>query len=119
MELTDTQRKQMGEYILMMLGAPVVKIELDKEQVELAIDQSLRHVDSYYVDKTIEVDKQKERALLLVHEGAYILAKLMLGRIRSKFVSPPGPGGSIKLDGPALVKEANQEFKNWKNRLTD
>jgi len=38
-------------------------------------------------------------------------AKEILGRIRSKFQTTPGPGGGIQLDGQALLQEAKEERK--------
>lgn len=50
-------------------------------------------------------------------EGSNALSKVILGRIRSKFVSPPGPGGGLTLDGQALLAEGLEEFKQWKENL--
>ena len=35
-------REQMGDYVMLMLGAPVVKVELDRQQLSLAVDEALR-----------------------------------------------------------------------------
>jgi hypothetical protein len=52
-----------------------------------------------------------------MQEGALAHAKIMLGRIRSKFVSPPGPGGGMQLDGQQLLQEGIEEYKQWKEDL--
>ena len=54
-------RGQLKDYILLMLGAPVVQIELDEQQLDLAVDTSLQILEEwapreyfqYYVFNTI------------------------------------------------------------------
>lgn len=52
-----------------------------------------------------------------MQDGALIYAKMILGRIRSKFKNPPGPGGGIQLDGDTLLQEAREDMKEWKEEL--
>lgn len=40
-------RENIKDYVLMMLGAPVVKVELDSQQLDLAVDQSLKIFEEY------------------------------------------------------------------------
>lgn len=40
-------REDIKDYVLLMLGAPTVKIELDQQQLDLAVDQSLRIFEDY------------------------------------------------------------------------
>lgn len=49
--------------------------------------------------------------------GALAYAKIMLGRIRSKFQNPPGPNGGMQLDGQVLVQEGNEDLKQWREDL--
>jgi hypothetical protein len=49
--------------------------------------------------------------------GALAYATIMLGRIRSKYVSPPGPGGGMQLDGQTLVQEGREDLKQWREDL--
>lgn len=48
-----------------------------------------------------------------MQEGALSYAKEILGRIRSKYPSPPGPGGGMQLDGQQLLQEAKEERQKW------
>lgn len=50
-------------------------------------------------------------------EGALAEAKIVLGRIRSKFTAPPGPGGGLQLDGQQLIQEGREDLKTWKEEL--
>lgn len=43
----DVVREQMRVYILGMLGAPVIEIELDEQQIDIAIDQALMIFEEY------------------------------------------------------------------------
>lgn len=236
----DKVREQVRDYILLMLGAPVINIELDDQQVDLCIDQTLKILEmyagreyyDYYVFNTVPgqsiykmpddvgyirnvfykkfpqfafqssdlngaipieyfypggayssiqgglIDpiqpiwgrmgdwvlyKQYEQMYsrvssniggwewvssfknvklypipyrvqaVIVHymqrlkdwdevtqamqEGALAHAKIILGRVRSKYQSPPGPGGGMQLDGQQLLQEGLEEYKQWKEDL--
>ena len=53
-----------------------------------------------------------------MQEGALVYAKIMLGRIRSKFTGNYGPANSaMQLDGQALLQEAIQDKKDWEERF--
>ena len=45
--------------------------------------------------------------------------KMILGRIRSKFSSIPGPRGDISMDGDALITEAKEEQEKLRERLDE
>lgn len=40
-------REQIKDYVLLMLGAPVVKVELDEQQLDLAVDEALMIFETY------------------------------------------------------------------------
>ena len=40
-------RQQIRDYVLFMLGAPTLKIELDEQAIDFCIDQSLKIVEDY------------------------------------------------------------------------
>jgi hypothetical protein len=40
-------REDLKDYVLLMLGAPVVKVELDQQQLDLAVDQSMKIFEDY------------------------------------------------------------------------
>jgi hypothetical protein len=52
-----------------------------------------------------------------MQEGSLIYAKEMVGRIRSKYPAPPGPGGGMQLDGATLLQESREDMKQWKEDL--
>lgn len=54
-----------------------------------------------------------------MQEGALSYAKEILGRIRSKYQTPPGAGGTAGLDGSQLLQEAKEEREAWKQDLLD
>lgn len=61
------------------------------------------------------LQKQKDWAEVnqSMQEGALIFAKEILGRIRSKFSNPIGPGGGVQLDGQTLIAEAREDKQKW------
>jgi hypothetical protein len=40
-------REQLKDYVLLMLGAPVIDVELDAQQLDLAVDESLKVFEDY------------------------------------------------------------------------
>lgn len=52
-----------------------------------------------------------------MQEGALAFAKIILGRIRSRILNPPGPNGGIQLDGQIILAEGLQEKKDWEEKL--
>ena len=48
-----------------------------------------------------------------MQEGALTYLKEIVGRIRSKYPAPPGPGGGMQLDGQALIQEAREDRQKW------
>jgi len=52
-----------------------------------------------------------------MQEGALAFAKIILGRIRTRIMNPPGPNGGVQLDGQTILAEGLQEKKDWEDRL--
>lgn len=63
----------------------------------------------HYVQK----NKDWPEVTQAMQEGALTYAKEIIGRARSKFAAPPGPGGGMALDGQALLQEAREDRKQW------
>ncbi len=62
--------------------------------------------------------KDWEKTTQAMREGALAYAKIMLGRIRSKYQGTYGPANSgMQLDGVALLQEGNEDLKQWKEDL--
>lgn len=114
------EEQKLYDYILLMLGAPVVKIELDKAQLELCFELAKKHLSVPVPDPEKLDETQTKRYELLLREGSLIHAKMILGRIRSKFKSVPGPGKKdLLLDGPALLTEAHWQLEEWKKAVLE
>jgi len=54
-----------------------------------------------------------------VKKYAHAVAKEVLGRIRSKYASVPGPTGDIVTDGSTLLAESQQEIEKLEQQLID
>jgi len=61
--------------------------------------------------------KHHEIRTQAMQEGALAFAKIILGRIRSRILNPPGPNGGIQLDGQIILAEGLQEKKDWEEKL--
>lgn len=70
-------------------------------------------VSVHYLQKKYDF-KQVNYALM---SGAYAFARIILGRIRSKYTQLPGPQGGVQLDGQALLAEGNADLKEWMQDL--
>jgi len=86
---------------------------------------SFRHIKLYPIPYRVQavivhyMQKMKDwdEVTQSMQEGALAHAKIILGRIRSKYQSPPGPGGGMQLDGQQLLQEGLEEYKNWKDEI--
>lgn len=123
-KLTDPEiYNKIKDYVITMLGAPVVQIELDECQLALAVSRICEIMDS--VDN---VSKWGDAFRLMVaQDGALSQAKLMLGRIRAKYgfvdtkgVRTKSKSGTnshatrlVPLDGERLLVEGEKEYLAW------
>ena len=98
------------EFVLLMLGAPVVKVELSSQQLEAIHDYVTMVVGKY------EVPEAKKEVFII--NGILAHSKYVLGRIRSKYQTVPGPNDTqVALDGQQLVYEGVSDITEWKVEL--
>ena len=67
--------------------------------------------------KYIQKMKDFDEVTQAMQEGALTYAKEILGRIRSKYKTLPGPQSGMQLDGDTLLAEAKEERKQWKEDI--
>jgi hypothetical protein len=125
-ELSDPEvRENIKDYILLMLGAPVVKIELDDKQVDLCVNRTCDMMDtSERVSKWSNSFK-----LMVAQDGALAQAKLILGRVRSKYGLIGAKEVKTKpkstktqpvfqpLDGDKLLEEGERQYHDWQKKV--
>ncbi len=111
-EYMDVPVSKVTRYILLMLGAPVIKIELDEMQVHQAIDEAASRIETWDLDETLWEEGLYE---MVLKDGALAYAKRILGHIRRMYVNVDDKG--LSLDGMALVNESAQEIKEWQRWL--
>ena len=107
------------DYIMLMLGAPVLHVELHEDQLKLAIIESQEYVMNAVPAEHMEKNPVETNRLIRV--GALGYAKLMLGRIRSKYkegVPGPNPKRGIQLHGGELIEEGNRDISRWKSEVS-
>jgi len=123
-ELSDPKvRGNIKDFVLLMLGAPVVKIELDENQVALCVDRTCDMMET-----SSRVTKWSDSLKLLVaQDGALAQAKLILGRVRAKygFIDTKGVKSKSKsttnsfvpLDGHQLLQEGERQYQSWQLKV--
>ena len=52
-----------------------------------------------------------------LQEGSLSYAQEIIGRVRSKYTTPPGNATNSGLDGATLIAEAKAERDKWKEEL--
>ena len=62
-------------------------------------------------------NKDWDYAHQFMQEYSLCMAKMMLGRVRSKYQNIPGPGGGVVLDGERLLSEGLEEKKQLEEDL--
>ena len=102
---------EVKNFILTMLGAPVLSIELNEKMIDTVIEHVKDIIKVYQSE--LEVNKHK----LLVEEGSLAYCKYILGRIRSKYNTIPGLEGNLVLDGNELISEALSEMTTWQDKV--
>jgi hypothetical protein len=106
-------KESVKDYVLLMLGAPVVKVELDDTQLEFAYNstkEAFAHVSEAKGSVLMKFEGSRPWAGLgdeIFKQMVYARAMIMLGHIRGKYISLPGSGGNIVMDGETLREEGN------------
>jgi hypothetical protein len=72
-----------------------------------------QHCIVHYLQKCKDW-KQVNQAM---QEGALCHAMIMLGHIRGKYQSPPGPGGGMQLDGEYMKQKGWELKEKWQEEL--
>ena len=99
-----------SDIALLMLGSPVIKVELDEKQLQQIQEYVELVVNVFGVEPDL-----KELAII---DGVTAYAKYVVGRIRSKYRTMPSAGDKdLELDGHALVYEALEEIDAWRERF--
>lgn len=63
--------------------------------------------------------KEWSEVITWMQDYALAQAKEILGRIRSKYATLPGPAGGVSLDGPSLIAEAREDKEKLRQELLD
>ncbi len=123
-ELSDAKvRDNIKDFVLLMLGAPVVKIELDENQLALCVNRTCEMMET-----SSRVAKWNDSLRLMVaQDGALAQAKLMLGRVRAKYgyfdtkgvrsKSKATTNNIVPLDGQQLLQEGERQYQAWQQKV--
>lgn len=109
--------KETCDYILLMLGAPIVKVELDQQQLDLCYVTALNVLNEHFYN---HYGFTASDAVSFPHDFhrdlAIGFATTMLGRIRSKCQLDKN---YPILDGPSLYKDGKDRIFEARERLTE
>lgn len=109
-------KNEITDYVLLMLGAPVIKIELDPQNIEMAVKSANITFTAYA--KMSERTLSDTMSQKLLQEGTLAYAKLMLGHIRRKYSIPIGTESfKGQLDGQQLLNEAKKDIEAYEANL--
>ena len=95
------------DYVLMMLGAPIVKIELKDEQLEACVKTSIRWIEDY--KKRGQKTPTESRIDQLTQEMSLAMAMTMLGHVRGKYSGTPRE--DVELDGKYMRKQGWKQMQ--------
>jgi hypothetical protein len=127
-------KKQVVDYTLMMLGAPICKVELEDCQLDAAYDATRQLFERVAKSKGIGAVNRDGMGQEVFKNIMIARATIMLGHARSKYqdlqhlrlqVQNPGvskfdiPGAKVgyTLDGEELVEEGNENLIYWTQYL--
>ena len=116
MKKNDETVRAVHDYILLMLGSPVVKIELDSQNLDHAVKVAANVIRVFGEMSTKTLSDEMQQKLL--QEGAFAYAELMLGHIRRKYsTSVESEGFKCSLDGQQLVNEGLNAIQIFENNV--
>ncbi len=107
-------KEKVKDYVLLMLGAPVVKIELDPQQLDMCFQETYDDLDQH-AHGIGGINALPIRGIGLLKRGALARAKQMLGRVRS------GVAGIVAghVDGGWLITEGNLDLQSFYDDLKE
>lgn len=114
---TPELKKKVIDYILMMCGAPVLKLEFTEDQLDFCYIHTLNQVHDYHrrVKKFTFTESYRAQSVAFLCAGALAHAKVILGRIRQhQYI----PDDSLFLHPDDLYNEGKLELTAWKNQLS-
>ncbi len=109
-------KQQTKDYVLLMLGAPVTKVELDDKQLDAAYDQTNELFTKVAASKGLGVLNMDGYGAEVFKNIVLAKATIMLGHIRRKYHEIPGTI-EIELDGDEMAKEGNENLIYWTEYL--
>jgi hypothetical protein len=114
---TEELHKKVIDYILLMLGAPVIKVELTQDQLDFCYKHALNTIHDYHarVRQHTITDSYLCQSEDFFCEGALAHAMVILARIR---MENGVPKEGTHLTAQDLYKEGKERLEEWKNRIS-
>ncbi len=113
-EFKAPDKDKAKDYVLLMLGAPVVKIELDVQQLDAAYESTKIQFESYATAKKLgsingAIDEAFKDIMLAK-------AMIMLGHVRNKWKTSTEAVLAV-VDGKDLIEEGQNKIIYWHNLI--
>lgn len=107
-------RRRIKDYILLMLGAPVVKLEFTEDQLNFCYEHTLNLIHDYHtrVKRFSMTESYRAQSEDFLQRGAYAHAMVILGRIRMQQNVPQD--GRTHLPAEDLYNEGKETLAEWK-----
>lgn len=119
--LDQADQTSIKEFIMLMLGAPILKLELDDTQVDMCVRRTCDFMNA----SNKVADWSDTLRLMVAQEGSLAQVKMILGRIRTKYVlDAKGVNSKSKsstilgpLDGNLLLLEGERQYLEWQRKV--
>lgn len=105
------------DYTLLMLGAPVLQIELDDDQLKSCYDLARTAIEEAIETKGFTILENPGTLKNTLHGLMLARAKMVLGMVRNKFVPLACDFGTFNLSAADLRKEGREELLEYEDRL--
>jgi hypothetical protein len=104
-----------------VMGPPIKKIYLTPRDILTSLGNSDTPAKMivYYKKQDFDITDFIGRDEDLFYRYCEAKAKMVLGRIRSKYPTYPSAGGSITMDGSELIAEAKEELRDLEEEISE
>lgn len=110
--MNETQKQQCRDYVMLMLGAPVISLPIGVEEVDKMIVLANQYLESIESQAPKEYDEAQR--ICVLREGALLHAEDYLDKVSTLH------NDTLSLDFKRYrVQNAKKRLQDWKDRVID